>query len=229
VQPWNQMMTSGADAVDFNADGDFDILTGQGHGGGGLRYYERDYIENDLSDTHPLTNSINPNDDTVPPGQVTGLIATSGVNQNFLMWTNPTDADFMGTVVRYSTTDYPADPSDGTFLLEIIDTPGSGVNYVHTGLTFGITYYYSVFACDGSFNYTAAHAAAMPSVPGDFEPDGDVDQEDFGYLQNCFSGSGSLPTQDCQNADLDGDLDVDLQDFLIFQGCMGGSGNTPGC
>jgi hypothetical protein len=37
-------MISGADAVDWNGDGDIDIVTGQGHGGSGLRFYERDYI-----------------------------------------------------------------------------------------------------------------------------------------------------------------------------------------
>ncbi|MBI2827268.1 MAG: VCBS repeat-containing protein [Planctomycetia bacterium] len=46
-------MISGADAVDFNGDGDVDLLTGQGHGGSGLRYYERDWIEDELHGTHP--------------------------------------------------------------------------------------------------------------------------------------------------------------------------------
>jgi len=47
-------MISGADAVDWNGDGDLDILTGQGHGGSGLRFYERDWIEDELNKTHPL-------------------------------------------------------------------------------------------------------------------------------------------------------------------------------
>ena len=47
VEPYTKtQMISGADAIDFNNDGDIDILTGQGHGGSGLRYYERDYINN---------------------------------------------------------------------------------------------------------------------------------------------------------------------------------------
>ncbi|MGQ9455326.1 MAG: FG-GAP-like repeat-containing protein [Armatimonadota bacterium] len=37
------MMISGADVKDWNGDGDLDILTGQGHGGSGLRFFERDY------------------------------------------------------------------------------------------------------------------------------------------------------------------------------------------
>jgi hypothetical protein len=44
---------SGADAIDWNGDGDIDILTGQGHGGSGLRFYERDYINDTLNQTSP--------------------------------------------------------------------------------------------------------------------------------------------------------------------------------
>ena len=46
-------MISGADAVDWNGDGDLDILTGQGHGGSGLRFFERDWIEDELRGSHP--------------------------------------------------------------------------------------------------------------------------------------------------------------------------------
>jgi hypothetical protein len=46
-------MISGADVVDWNGDGDLDLLTGQGHGGSGLRYYERDWIEDERNKTHP--------------------------------------------------------------------------------------------------------------------------------------------------------------------------------
>jgi hypothetical protein len=46
-------MISGADAVDWNGDGDLDILTGQGHGGSGLRFFERDWIEDEIAGSHP--------------------------------------------------------------------------------------------------------------------------------------------------------------------------------
>jgi hypothetical protein len=63
--------------------------------------------------------------------------------------------------------------------------------------------------------------------PGDFDEDGDVDQEDFGRFQACYSGGGvtqSLP--ECREALLDEDDDVDLDDFTIFQGCVSGA-NQP--
>ena len=58
VRPDTVQMMSGADAIDWNRDWtgdpslnqDLDILTGQGHGGSGLRFYERDYI-NDFTDS----------------------------------------------------------------------------------------------------------------------------------------------------------------------------------
>ena len=54
VQPATTQMMSGADAVDFNRDGDIDILTGQGHGQSGLRFFERSFINNTLNNTQPI-------------------------------------------------------------------------------------------------------------------------------------------------------------------------------
>jgi hypothetical protein len=63
--------------------------------------------------------------------------------------------------------------------------------------------------------------------PGDFDADGDVDQDDFGHLQSCFSGAGvSQDEFACRDAMLDADDDVDADDFGIFQACMSGA-NVP--
>jgi len=58
---------------------------------------------------------------------------------------------------------------------------------------------------------------------GDFDGDNDVDQEDFGHIQECMTGNGN-PQEDpnCANALLDVDDDVDSSDFAIFQDCMSG-------
>jgi hypothetical protein len=46
-------MISGVDVIDWNEDGDADILTGQGHGGSGLRFYERDFLESRWRNAYP--------------------------------------------------------------------------------------------------------------------------------------------------------------------------------
>jgi len=53
VKPRTVMRISGAEVIDWNRDGDLDILTGQGHGGSGLRFFERDYIEDVMNNTRP--------------------------------------------------------------------------------------------------------------------------------------------------------------------------------
>ena len=45
---------SGADALDWNGDRDLDLLTGQGHGGSGLRFFERDYVDDLVNGTFPI-------------------------------------------------------------------------------------------------------------------------------------------------------------------------------
>ena len=53
LAPETAQMISGADAVDWNGDGDTDLLTGQGHGGSGLRFFERDYVNDFVNRTFP--------------------------------------------------------------------------------------------------------------------------------------------------------------------------------
>ena len=67
------------------------------------------------------------------------------------------------------------------------------------------------------------------SFAGDLDGDLDVDQEDFGYFQACFSGTGVDLTPGCESADLHVDGDVDQEDFAVFQNCMAGPNRPPGC
>ncbi len=53
LSPFTVQMISGADAKDWRGDGDADILTGQGHGGSYLRFYERDQINNLVGSSFP--------------------------------------------------------------------------------------------------------------------------------------------------------------------------------
>jgi hypothetical protein len=70
---------------------------------------------------------------------------------------------------------------------------------------------------------TSAPVTIEVRVPGDFDQDGDIDQPDFGHLQECLTGAGIDQTDpDCQDAKLDGDSDVDIDDVAIFIGCISG-------
>jgi len=63
----------------------------------------------------------------------------------------------------------------------------------------------------------------------DFDLDGDVDQNDFGFFQACFSGSEVPYEPGCKDADLNGNGAVDQTDFGAFRDCMGGADSPPGC
>ncbi|GMU23794.1 MAG: hypothetical protein AMXMBFR13_38720 [Phycisphaerae bacterium] len=72
----------------------------------------------------------------------------------------------------------------------------------------------------------------LTPVAPDYDHDGDVDQEDFGHFQLCYTGSGvSQEDPNCWNALLDGDDAVDGDDFDVFQRCSNGPSvpADPGC
>jgi hypothetical protein len=74
-----------------------------------------------------------------------------------LSWTNLTDSDFAGVMIRYGT----AVPNGNGG--EIPGQPIASGSYVHTGLDSNLTYYYSAFSYDTSENYSdTAHASATP-------------------------------------------------------------------
>jgi hypothetical protein len=101
-------------------------------------------------------------DDQTPPAGNTGLTAVGATSQVTLNWTNSSSVDFNQSIVRYRTDGkYPVSPVDGFPVATIAGTSGAADGYVHTGLTNGTTYSYSVFAVDDSGNVgTAAKAQA---------------------------------------------------------------------
>lgn len=82
---------------------------------------------------------------------------------------------------------------------------------------------------DGAGNLSAGPVpAGAPQIlelkPGDFDGDGDVDQEDYGEFQLCLKGSMIAQTDpNCADAHLNADEFVDQADFNIFVGCMSGA------
>ncbi|MEP0842942.1 MAG: hypothetical protein HRF43_09540, partial [Phycisphaerae bacterium] len=67
-------------------------------------------------------------------------------------------------------------------------------------------------------------ALSCNAAPADLDRDGDVDQTDFGLLQQCLTGPNVAQTDPaCVDALLDDDADVDQDDLAGFQDCAGGS------
>jgi hypothetical protein len=102
--------------------------------------------------------------DTTPPGDVTQFTAIPGNTMASLSWTNPTDADFKGVMLRYRTDGvYPASQTDGILAADRPSVAGAKDYFDHQGLSNGVTYNYSAFTYDTSQNYShTAHTQATP-------------------------------------------------------------------
>jgi hypothetical protein len=111
-------------------------------------------------------------DDTLPPGEVLALSATPSDQAVTLTWQNPSDADFQGTLIRYSTTGFPDAPDDGDLVGEFINVPGTSDEYTHSGLANGLTHYYTAFAFDPFMNF--APGVQDRATPFDGIPPGAV-------------------------------------------------------
>jgi hypothetical protein len=119
---------------------------------------DRVLLTNDYSFV-PTEQSV---DDQVAPAAPSPFTATAGTTRLTLYWTNPTNADFHDTLIRYRTDGkYPVSPEDGFTVTIRNNAPGTDDSFVHAGLGKGTTYSYTAFARDDSGNVSiAAHAQA---------------------------------------------------------------------
>ncbi|MHC4445753.1 MAG: FG-GAP-like repeat-containing protein [Planctomycetota bacterium] len=165
VEPFcKTQMVSGADALDFNGDGDLDILTGQGHSGSGLKFYERDYIEDWQNNTFPAVSFGTVPDDFTPPQEVRRFVADKQSDTSVkLIWGTPSDTDYYYTMIRYGTDTYPSSVTDGELVCKLISAPNSINVYTHA-ITPLQSYYYTAFGCDAAGNYTAGVVAKATLV-----------------------------------------------------------------
>ncbi len=136
----------------------------------GTTYYYSAFAYDEVPNYASHTSASGTPADLAAPAGPSGLTASAGNGEATLSWTNPADADFSGTLIRYSTSAFPSGPTDGTAVPNgsngvISDSPGSKGNFNHTGLTNGTTYYYAAFAFDEVPNYSAAVTTTVN--PGD--------------------------------------------------------------
>jgi len=102
--------------------------------------------------------------DTTPPNDVTNFTAIPSNGRVSLSWTNPTDTDFKGVMVRYRTDGtHPTSKTDGVLATDRTGVAGAKDYFDHLSLTNGVTYYYSAFTYDATLNYSStAHTQATP-------------------------------------------------------------------
>lgn len=121
--------------------------------------------------------------------------------------------------------------SSPTGTAPLIATPAAAATQV-TGLTAEGTYTFRMTAVDRAAVTTKDVSVAVRTIPGDMNLDLDVDQEDFGLFQACYSGP-EVPQDSpaCKKAKLDGDTDVDVIDAEKFFACLSGPGRpgNPDC
>lgn len=115
---------------------------------------------------HPTEQPV---DDQTPTAAAAAFTAVASDGQNLLGWRNPSDADFVRTVLRYRTDGrFPTSPVDGYAVADRPAAPGSADGFAHTGLTNGVTYSYAAFALDAAGN--VAPSAQALGVPVDNVP-----------------------------------------------------------
>ncbi|MDO8588394.1 MAG: NBR1-Ig-like domain-containing protein [Armatimonadota bacterium] len=102
-------------------------------------------------------------DDFYPPAPPPNFAATPNGTTNNLSWTNPTDLDFAGTMVRFRIDTYPSGPADGTLVCNRTALPGSNDSFAHNGVNPGQCYFYAAYAYDEVPNYSMA--ATAPTCP----------------------------------------------------------------
>jgi hypothetical protein len=135
-----------------------------------------------------------------------------------------------GGILDYSITD------DADWL-EVSPTGGASTSeadtvhviYHNAGLTAGAHHATIKVADPAAGNSPQTLAVTLTvRIPGDFDHDLDVDQQDFGQFQLCLTSTGvDQDNPACAPARLDADADVDQNDFQLFEQCMTGA-NTPG-
>jgi len=104
--------------------------------------------------------------DFQPPGPPVSFEATPEPNADiYLTWVNTNEPDLAGVEIRYRTDgSYPSSETDGLQARIGAAVSGAADADTHTGLTHGITYYYSAFSYDTANNYSITYATASATA-----------------------------------------------------------------
>lgn len=122
------------------------------------------------------------------PSNVTGFIISPGNTRATFSWTNPTESQFHHVVLIRNQSHLPVNRNDGEILYQ-----GPNTSYTDNGLTNGSTYYYAIFAVDGSNNYSSGITGS--TIPrADTTPPGNVTNFAYRYQNSGISLSWTNPS-----------------------------------
>ncbi|MBU4488546.1 MAG: VCBS repeat-containing protein [Candidatus Omnitrophica bacterium] len=171
---------------DIDNDEDYDMFVGEI--GGGIYFWRNTSVDN------------------IAPAPVTNFSAQPGIEHIILNWTNPTDADWAGTIIMRKEGDYPQYVNDGTVTYDGKNSSCMDINYTLPG----ITYYYTAFAYDSKRNYSEV----VPSAQGMAAALESPFQREYGakvngnYLPGAYLGQVSEAHPILADMDNDGDMDM---------------------
>jgi len=154
----------------------------------------RDTNRNESETTDQKFTTLTPPDIT-PPANIINFEAVPGDSQIVLTWRNPPDTDFKAVKIMRSTDFYPSDPWSG---IQVYN--GSGTSFTDTGLTNGLTYYYTAFTYDLAGNYSSGAIASAtpfkgipPPLPEEIATEEECIEAGFYWYDNACHRGPKLP------------------------------------
>ena len=93
--------------------------------------------------------------DNTPPSRPSHLQVFGGSDQIILLWQNPSDADFVRTIIVRKEGSAPTAVADGIIVYE-----GTAKEYTDTKVQKGKTYYYTLYSFDQRINYSQPSTAS---------------------------------------------------------------------
>jgi len=118
--------------------------------------------------------------------------------------------------------------NSNTFQIEMFLDGRIAISYLNIAATDGLTGLSLGGGVPFDYAETDLSAIGYCRTPGDFDHDGDVDNDDFNQFELCFTGPDGGPlSEECVLGDFDGDDDIDCEDWEQFQLAWTAPGDPP--